>query len=187
MTAVQKQNARKRGPPKGKPKGQRNELPDEIKVYMVTRNAQFVGPQTVADEVKERFGLEMPKQHVERYDPTKYNGQALARPLKALFAAERKRYTADIASVPIANQKVRLRMLHDMVDVQMERKNHPLASKLLEQAAKETGNAYTNKVEHGGEIKTTPSYDLSGLTTEELRIFRALQQKATPTKDIDSG
>lgn len=185
MTASQKKSARKRGPPKAKPNGQRNELKDEVKVYLVTRNAQFVGPQTVADEVKERFGLEIPKQQAERYDPTKYNGRELARPLKALFEAERKRYTADIASVPIANQKVRLARLDEMAEDARSRKNHGMASKLLEQAAKECGNAYTNKVEHGGEIKTTPPFDLSGFSADELRAWRGLMQKATP-KSVDA-
>jgi hypothetical protein len=78
-----------------------------------------------------------------------------------------------------------LRTLQRMIDRAESQGNLSLVAQLLEQVAKETGDAYTNrhKLEHtgkdGGPIKTQPvPVDLSDLTDEELAVLERLATKS---------
>jgi hypothetical protein len=57
----------------------------------------------------------------------------------------------EISDIPIANKAYRLRVLQRMATAE-NMKNMGMTAQLLEQAAKECGDAYTNKhkVEHSG-------------------------------------
>ncbi|MEX4923154.1 DUF2280 domain-containing protein, partial [Enterobacter cloacae] len=69
-----------------------------------------------------------------------------------LFNATRKRFQNEIADIPIANKAYRLRVLDRMATNAEKMKNYGMTSQLIEQAAKEMGDAYTNKhkFEHSG-------------------------------------
>ncbi|HDE2557988.1 TPA: DUF2280 domain-containing protein, partial [Klebsiella pneumoniae] len=56
------------------------------------------------------------------------------------------------SDIPIANKAYRLRALDRMMTKAESMRNMALAASLMEQAAKECGDAYTNKqkVEHSG-------------------------------------
>jgi len=77
-----------------------------------------------------------------------------------------------ISDIPIANKAYRLRVLQRMSMTAENMKNIGMTAQLLEQAAKEVGEAYTNrqKVEHtganGGPIESTT------LTKDEYKKAR---------------
>jgi hypothetical protein len=125
-------------------------LSGEVKTYIVMQLACFDTPSVVADAVKDEFGIVVTRQQVEGYDPTKKSGEALAKRWKDLFHATREKFKADVSAIPISHKSVRLRALQRMAAKAEHMKNLPLAAQLLEQAAKEVGEAYTNrqKVEH---------------------------------------
>lgn len=141
------------------------ELSDEVKRFIVQELACWSSPSDVAKAVKEDFGLEITRQRVQTYDPTKAAGKALGPELKAIFEKTRAEYLTDTAQIGIAQKTFRLRMLERMAAKAEGSGNMALAAQLCEQAAKEMGNAYTNKRElsgpNGGPIQTQEMHDLS--------------------------
>ena len=127
-------------------------------------------PSQVVKAVKEEFGLEVSRQRVHFYDPTRRAGRALNEELKALFFETRAKAKQDLNSIPSSYHKaIRLQRLDAMIMTAIERGNQPLAAQLLEQAAKESGSAYTNKhqLEHTGK----DSKDLPAAPPAQVMIF----------------
>lgn len=125
-------------------------LKGEIKAFIVQSLACFDTPSQVVELVKKEFGLSITRQQVESHDPTKANGRGLAQKWVELFHETRKRFQTELSDIPIANKAYRLRALDRMMSRAEGMKNMALAASLMEQAAKEVGDAYSNKqkVEH---------------------------------------
>lgn len=62
-----------------------------------------------------------------------------------LFNDLRDRFLNEISDIPIANKAYRLRVLQRMSTTAENMKNIGMTAQLLEQAAKEVGEAYSNK------------------------------------------
>ncbi|MDH8602355.1 DUF2280 domain-containing protein, partial [Klebsiella pneumoniae] len=62
-----------------------------------------------------------------------------------LFNRTRDRFLNEISDIPIANKAYRLRVLQRMSTTAEGMKNLGMTAQLLEQAAKEVGDAYSNK------------------------------------------
>ncbi|MEB2379962.1 DUF2280 domain-containing protein [Enterobacter sp. R-1.6.2] len=125
-------------------------LKGEVKAFIVQSLACFDTPSQVVELVKKEFGLSITRQQVESHDPTKANGRGLAQKWVELFHETRKRFQTELSDIPIANKAYRLRALDRMMSRAEGMKNMALAASLMEQAAKEVGDAYSNKqkVEH---------------------------------------
>lgn len=147
-------------------------LKGEVKAFIVQSLACFDTPSQVVESVKKEFGLTIPRQQVESHDPTKANGRGLAQKWVDMFNATRERFQNEISDIPIANKAYRLRVLDRMATRAEGMKNLALTAELIEQAAKECGDAYTNKhkFEHsgpnGGAIQTIT------MTKEEYKSAR---------------
>ncbi|GJD72566.1 DUF2280 domain-containing protein [Methylobacterium goesingense] len=122
-----------------------NGLPDEVKTFVVQQLACFETPSEVAKSVKEEFGLEVSRQAVEAYDPGKRAGASLSEEFRALFAITREAFLADTAAIGISHKVVRLRTLARLAEKAERAGNMVLVASLLEQVAKECGDAFTNK------------------------------------------
>lgn len=120
-------------------------LTSELKSFIVQALACFDTPSQVVEVVKNDFGIVVSRQQVESHDPTKVAGRGLATKWVTLFHDTRKRFREEAADIPIANRSYRLRVLDRMAARAEGMKNMALAAQLLEQAAKESGGAYTNK------------------------------------------
>lgn len=120
-------------------------LQNEVKAFIVQALACFDTPSQVVESVQKEYGVTITRQQVETHDPTKTSGKCLAKRWVTLFEDTRKRFRDDTADIPIANRAFRLRALGRMAERAESVKNLALAAQLLEQAAKETGGAYTNK------------------------------------------
>lgn len=123
-------------------------LDDAQRTFVVQALACFDTPSEVARSVKEEFGVVVSRQAVQAYDPTKHAGQGLAKPWREMFAATRKAFLEDTATIGIAQRSVRLRMLDRMAAQAEGRGNMALAAQLCEQAAREMGGGFTNKHQH---------------------------------------
>ncbi|EPJ7072463.1 DUF2280 domain-containing protein [Enterobacter cloacae] len=125
-------------------------LKGEVKAFIVQSLACFDTPSQVVELVKKEFGLSITRQQVESHDPTKANGRGLAQKWVELFHETRKRFQTELSDIPIANKAYRLRALDRMMTRAEGMRNMALAASLMEQAAKEVGDAYSNKqkVEH---------------------------------------
>lgn len=124
----------------------------EVKAFIVQSLACFDTPSQVVELVKKEFGLSITRQQVESHDPTKANGRGLAQKWVDMFNATRERFQNEISDIPIANKAYRLRVLDRMATRAEGMKNLALTAEIIEQAAKECGDAYTNKhkFEHSG-------------------------------------
>ncbi|WP_429498943.1 DUF2280 domain-containing protein [Robbsia andropogonis] len=147
--------------------------------------ACFDTPSQVAKDVKEEFGIVVPPQQCEAYDPNKRAGQNLGAKYRAIFVETRKTFLEDTSLIGVSHKAVRLRTLQRMIQTAENMGNLAMTAQLLEQVAKETGDAYTNRhrLEHtgqgGGPIKTQSlPVDLSALTDEELRILERLASQS---------
>lgn len=125
-------------------------LSEPVKEAIVQMLACYDTPSQVAQQVKEDFGLEITRMRVAAYDPTKVAGKNLSKKLADMFHATRKAFLEDVASIPIAQQAYRLRVLQRNLERADNRGNTAMVSTLLEQAAKEVGGSFTNRRELTG-------------------------------------
>lgn len=135
-------------------------LNNKVKAFVVQGLATYMTPSEVVEAVKQEFdGLEITRQQVSNYNPNNAAAINLSQKWKDLFKQFRDDFNNDIQAIPIANKAYRLRMIDRMARDAEKSKNRPLAASLLEQAAKEVGDVYTNKkaLDHttaGKEIKS---------------------------------
>jgi hypothetical protein len=133
------------------------QLSVEVQTFVVQALACFDFPSVVVAAVKAEFGLALTRQRVEAYDPNKQAGKALSERWRVLFEKTRKDFVDDTSSIAISHRAARLRTLQRMAAKAEDMGNMTLAATLLEQAAKEMGNAYTNtRVLSGGLEVTAP-------------------------------
>lgn len=123
-----------------------NLLEEDVKLFIVQSLACFNTPTEVSAMVKEEFDIEIERQNVARYDPTKVSGKSLGNEYKTIFEATRKRFLDNVADIPAASASYRVAVLQKMLSEARQRKNNVLAAQHLEQIAKEVGGMYTNKV-----------------------------------------
>ncbi|OOV73320.1 DUF2280 domain-containing protein [Enterobacter kobei] len=125
-------------------------LKPEVKAAIVQMLACYDSLSIVVEAIQKDYGIKVTPQQVESHDPTKVSGKGLAKKWVDLFNATRDRFLNEICDIPIANKAYRLRALDRMMTKAEGMKNMALAASLMEQAAKEVGDAYSNKqkVEH---------------------------------------
>ena len=157
-------------------------LEKEHQVFIVQSLASFERLVDVQDALKQFFEIEISLPAIIHYDirnpkfPAKW---------KSLFLRCRNKFLKDAAKIPISNKAFRLSKLQNMFDQEEKSKiqNKVAMRAILEQAAKESGDVFSNKqkLEHTGKdgapIETKQSVDLSKLTTEELMQWKKLVEK----------
>jgi len=127
-------------------------LKPEVKAFIVQALACYDSPSQVVDDVQKEFKLKITRQQVESHDPTKVSGKGLAEKWVELFNSTRTRFQNEITDIPIANKAYRLRVLDRLATNAEKMKNIGMTIQIMEQAAKEVGDAYSNrsKIEHSG-------------------------------------
>lgn len=125
-------------------------LNPEQKMFIVQRLACFDTPAQCVEAVKAEFGLDVLPQQVHCYHPERRQGRKMSKDLRLLFDTTRAKYRSNTEDIPIANKTWRVQRLYEMATAAQKKGNSVLAAQLLEQAAKEMGEAYTNrqKMEH---------------------------------------
>ena len=133
-------------------------LKEPVKIFIVQALACRDTPQEVVDLVKQEYGIQISRSQCQAYDPTKYSGRNLSKKFVDLFNKTRADFDAGLIDIPIANKHYRLKQYQK----QLERnaKNTVMSLKILEQAAKDCGGQFTNKIESS--VKNEISYP-SGL------------------------
>lgn len=135
-------------------------LKPEVKAFIIQSLACFDSLSIVGEAVQKKFGLKVTPQQVESHDPTKASGKGLAQKWVDLFESTRSRFQTEISDIPVANKAYRLRVINRMATSAEKMKNLGMTAQLLEQAAKEVGDAYTNRLKvestgkDGGPIRT---------------------------------
>lgn len=120
-------------------------LKPEAKAAIVQMLACYDTLSIVVAAIQKDYGIKVTPQQVESHDPTKVSGKGLAKKWVDLFNATRERFQNEISDIPIANKAYRLRVLNRMAVNAESMKNYGMTAQLLEQAAKDVGDVYTNK------------------------------------------
>jgi hypothetical protein len=146
-------------------------LNDDVKVFVTQALACFDSPAQVIKDLKQEFGLEVTPQQLQAYNPATKAGARMSVKLKLIFAGTREAFLKDVSGIPIAQQAYRLRVLNRMLARVESQGNVVVAAQLMEQAAKETGGAFTNrqKLEHAGKdgAPLPPSAPVVNLTLNQ--------------------
>lgn len=125
-------------------------LSNDAKLFIVQRLACFDTPSEVSRAIRADMGLTVTLQQVEAYDPHKVTGAKLSARWRTIYEETRKTFLEDTSLVGISHKAVRLRALNRMAAAAEAKGNMVLAASLLEQAAKECGDAFTNRRELSG-------------------------------------
>ena len=153
-------------------------LTEDVKAFIVQALACFDTPTQVCEAVKEEFGLDVTRQQVAAYDPTKKTARTLGKKWHAIFHATRKSFLEETAAIPIANQSFRLRALQRMYEKTAGRGNYGMAAQLIEQAAKESGGMFVNRLKGEADDREPPTPQTFTYTVQDAR---------RPTGDADES
>jgi hypothetical protein len=119
-------------------------LTSEVKTFITQALACFDSPSEVAEAVKREFGITVSRQQCETHDPTKRASKGLGKKWADLFYETRASFKEGKQDIAIANRMYRLRVLGRIATKAEGMRNYALVMQALEQAAKETGDAYVN-------------------------------------------
>jgi hypothetical protein len=169
--------------PEGKKAEPRNTLPHKVQKFIVEQNACDEKPSDVVKAVKEEFGVDVTRQAVERYDPTKAYGAHLRQALVDYYWEVREKYEQQEEKRGIGSISYRLRRLGVLERTAFARGNSLEARECMKQAAEDKGGKYTNRREmtgaNGGPIR---------LTVEEQRKETAAKMLAKlVARGMDEG
>lgn len=131
----------------------KGKLTEPQQTAVVQALACFDSPAQVAAFLRKDHGVDIAPQSVEAYDPTKKAGAAIAAKWRALFEETRRAFLEDTSQIAISHRAVRLRALQRMAEKAEGSGNMVLAASLMEQAAKEVGDSYTNRRELAGKVQ----------------------------------
>ncbi|ATO20627.1 hypothetical protein BS636_13565 [Acinetobacter sp. LoGeW2-3] len=119
------------------------------KAFIVRSLAQFMEPSQVVEAVKENFKIDVSRQQVECYDPTKVAGADLSQEFVDMFYEARKKYIEQpIYNIEGANDIVQLQILSDLLV--SKKGNVVMAIKLIDQMQKIVKGHYEKKIEITG-------------------------------------
>lgn len=116
-----------------------SKLPAALKIFIVSQLAAYESPSAVAKAAKEHFKVELSRQAVQAYDPTKVQGRGLSTELRELFEKERTRFNTELDSIGIAQKGFRLRQLERIFFKALAKDEHFLALQCLDRAERATG------------------------------------------------
>lgn len=123
-----------------------SKLESSHQVFIVQQLAMFERPVDVQEALKQNFEIDISLQAVCHYD---ISNPKLSKKLKILFSRTRKKFLDDSSKIPIANKSYRLKILQKQLDTELDQKpvlqNKKAQREILEQAAKESGDAFSNK------------------------------------------
>lgn len=154
-----------------------------IQIFIIQQLAMFERGTAIQKALKDEYEIDVSRAAISYYK----DNPDLPKDLKKLFTKTKNDFLKDSSKIPIAQKSYRLMKLYKMFEAEEDQnpalQNKKRMSALLEQAAKESGDAYTNKqkIEHtgadGGPIKTETKADLTKLSTEELLQLQEIQSK----------
>lgn len=179
--------SKKKAPVKKRPK-KRDELTGEQKAFIVTALACYSTPLQVAKDFEDAFGIQLERQRVEYYDPTKRCSRTLGQRWITMFEEARAKFLKRIEDhIPGANKAVRLMRLERAV-VHFERSgNYRAMAEMTERQAKEMGNVHSNRREFTGKDGGPIEYaDMSDEQIDaELRQLLGLEDADGDGSELD--
>lgn len=141
-------------------------LTPEMQIFVIQQLAIFERPETVKQKLFEVFNMEVALPAIFHYQIT---SPKFPEKWRELFTKTRESFLTNINEIPIANKAFRLKELNKIYDKEASSKlqNTVAMRETLEHAAKESGDAFTNRREisgaNGNPIETTSTVIIQGV------------------------
>lgn len=122
-------------------------LTEEHKTHIVKRFAQFWEAPAIRDDMQQEFGITLHLNQIYPYDPGAAKSKNVGKKWKQLHAEERQKYVSEDAArdIRLYHATERIKELEKIYDKLYSMKIYSQAAAILEQIAKEQGQAYTNR------------------------------------------
>ena len=120
-------------------------LTEAHKRFTVQALACWDTPSQVAEALHEEFGVAVPRMQIAQYDPTEVAGKNAAKKWCELFFATRENFKEQAGEIAIAQRAYPLRTMQRIATKAEGKLNLAIVLQVLEQAAKEVGDAYVNR------------------------------------------
>lgn len=153
-------------------------LKEPVKMFIVQSLACFETPQQVVEAVKQEYKIEITRQQVALYDPTKVAGRNLSKKLTELFHQTRKEFRENVEDIAIANKAFRLRELQKMYED--SGRNKRAKQNLLKQAFQETDGRVTKQEitgADGGPIQNENTTYVTATKDQVRQVMDELESK----------
>lgn len=149
-----------------------SKLTSDMQVTIVTELACFRSNTEVAEILKRDYGEVVDVRHIETYNPLR-PGKKPGQKWCELFANTREKFLADRQSIPISHRNVRQRERWDALQKAKKQGNVKLVIDIVDSAAKEDGEMFTNKRELTGKDGSPllGARALSDYSDEELKAI----------------
>lgn len=120
----------------------------EIKLFIVQQFALFASSGEIIDLVKDEFDVVVTKQQIHFYNGDR--NEKLPEEWRKIFNKTRTEFEEGKLKIPIAEKHYRLNELNKIYQKQKSAKsqNTKAMKDTLEQAAKESGDAFSNRIKH---------------------------------------
>jgi hypothetical protein len=158
-------------------------LTPTVQSFVVQQLAWYRTPAQVVEDVQQEYGVEVSRSQVQYYHPEK-GGRGPKEEWKEQFYDLREAIRKGRVDVAIGQEAWRLQQLMLIYRKLMHMGHYLGAAEILEQAAKDEGGKYTNRMEHSGPggapIEHSHDIDLSELTDEQIERLAA----GEPPEDV---
>ena len=146
-------------------------LNDKVKAFIVYGFANFMTPQEIIGAVKKEFDIDVTSPQVSFYNPNTINAnKELGQRWRDLFEEYRQIAIGETQELWIAHKPQRLKKLQSDFE---KSKNPKLRLEILEQAAKEVGEVFTNKQTVNSKVEQTTETTHNFASADEFREIAA--------------
>jgi hypothetical protein len=133
-------------------------LNEEQKAFLIRCRAQFMRARDISDAFREAFGADIDRRQLFTYS---LDFPKLAPKWRELHDRLREDFITKIDAIPIANRAFRLQELQRHYETMKDKRAVGVCQSILEQAAKESGDAFTNKREFKGKVDATVQQEMN--------------------------
>jgi hypothetical protein len=167
----------------------RSRLPENVRRFLLLRNACSVPTRNIIKEAQQVFGLSLSTAHIAHYDPSKIAGATLRDEYKRLFAEMRHEYNAAIGRISLGDQAFRVANLHNLATKAIDSGAAKLAASLMDQIAKEKCEGHYAKPPKESEDKRALLARLVGCDVSQLPPIPPKKEapSALPCAAAESG
>ncbi len=145
-------------------------LKDHHRAFLVREFACFATPMEAAVALRQEYGIEVTPQSAQHYDATSGAGSRAAKKWHDLFDVSRQAFLVDVKErIPHAHKSVRIQKLARAADAFEKNKNYLGMARMLEQLAREMGDAFSNRRELTGRDRGSIKFeDVNSMTDDQI-------------------
>ena len=163
-------------------------LTNDQKKFIMVRQAMYDRNGEIIKAFEVEFDIKLDKTQINSYmmtdDGKPRHGRNIAKELVKLHNETRKAYLEEMNAIPIANRSHRLKELNELYYAAKDSDDLEQATKILETAAKEVGDAFTNRQKFEGAMQHTHEGTIDFAIAEKRAVLVDSMRKALEQKPV---